>query len=123
MSWFEEREGFIGHMKYREMNPHSFEVKYDGLTQYGFHKFLNAKYSKLLPEYKILGIRNELKPKLLNILENIFELKVSKDYIILPEVEIKKENTEILLKFLEQLFVIGFAKEYIRGRLPELKLD
>ncbi|MDQ0156533.1 hypothetical protein [Robertmurraya andreesenii] len=96
---------------------------YDGLTQYGFHKFLNARYAKLLPEYKILGVGKELKPRILNILVDNFELKVSGDFIILPEVEIKKDSDKDLLNFIQQLFVVGLAKEFSRGRLSEMQLD
>lgn len=95
---------------------------YDGLTQYGFHKFLNAKYAKLLPEYKLLGIGKELKPRVLNLLEDTFGLNVSGDFIILSEVEIKKSSDEKLLNFIQQLFIVGLVKEFSRGRLPELQL-
>ncbi|SOC40261.1 hypothetical protein [Ureibacillus acetophenoni] len=95
---------------------------YEMLTQYGFHKFLNAKYAKLLPEYKLLGVKKELKPRILDLLEDTFGLKVSGDFIILPEVEIKKSSDEELLNFIQQLFVVGLVKEFSRGRLPELQL-
>jgi hypothetical protein len=96
------------------------KVNFDGLTQYGFHKFLNAKYANLLPDYKLLGVSKEIKPKILTVLENVFDLKVENDSIILPVVQIKDGNQEELLNLIKHLFIVGLVKESYRGRLPEL---
>ncbi|WP_277680297.1 hypothetical protein [Gracilibacillus dipsosauri] len=97
--------------------------KFDDLTQYGFHKFLNAKYEKLLPEYKILGVKKELRSKILYILQANFKLKVSGEYVILPEIKINKNNDKELLNFIKHLFVVGLVKEFTRGRLAELTIN
>ena len=106
-----------------EMKKQHSTTKFDGLTQYGFHKFLNAKYGKLISEYKILGVAKEIKPKILNKLESTFDLQVSNDFIMLPDVEIREGNDEVLLNFIQQLFTVGLVKEFYRDRLPELQID
>lgn len=95
-------------------------TRYEGLTQYGFHKFLNAKYKKLLPDHKLLGVKKEVKPAILSGLEKAFEFKITGDMIKLPSVEIHSDNDEPLTELIKKLILIGMVKEHCRGRFEEL---
>lgn len=95
---------------------------YDGITQYGFHKYLHAKDEKLLSEYKILGVRKNFKLKMFNILRKYFGTEVTDKYISMPVVKINEENDEQLISFIQHLFMVGIAKEIARDRLPEISL-
>jgi hypothetical protein len=97
-------------------------TNYNGINQYGFHKYLNAKFAKLIPEYKILGVPKEVKRDILKTLETVFGLTVKDQSILLELVNIHEGNDKELLEFSQQLIIIGLVKEVHRGRLPELEL-
>ncbi|WP_010281071.1 hypothetical protein [Bacillus timonensis] len=96
--------------------------KFNMLTQFGFHKFLNARYKRLLHEYKILGVSKDSKQQILHTLENVFRLQTTTDSVILPTVEIRENECTNLLPLIELLLIIGLVKEYFRGRLPEIHI-
>lgn len=106
-----------------ELKKQNSAKSYDGMTQYGFHKYLHAKYEKLLSEYKILGVSKTLKVKLFNILQEYFGIEVTDDSIIMPEVKLNEENDDQLLRFIQHLFMVGIAKEITKGRLTEISLN
>ncbi|MCL7749206.1 hypothetical protein [Halalkalibacter alkaliphilus] len=87
-------------------------------TQYGFHKFLNAKYTKLERDYQLLGLKKQLKESILFTLKESFNFDiVSNKYIILPEVELNTSSThEQLIKMVRDLLIIGLVKESYRSR-------
>ncbi|MBT2642888.1 hypothetical protein J7I80_11675 [Bacillus sp. ISL-41] len=95
---------------------------YNGINQYGFHKYLNAKYAKLMPEFKMLGVQKELKGEILKTLETVFGLTVKDQSILLKVVNIHEGTDDELLEFLLQLIIIGLVKEVYRCRLPEIQL-
>ena len=98
-------------------------TRFDMLTQFGFHKFLNSKYMKLLNDYKILGVSKDVKQQIIKTLENGFELKTTKDSVILPTIEIRDDESTNLHSLIEHLLIIGLVKESFRGRFPELHFD
>lgn len=104
------------------LKPNS-TTNYNGINQYGFHKFLNAKNAKLIPEFKILGVPKEVKRDILKTLETVFGLTAKDQSLLLKVVNIDESNDKELLEFLQQLIIIGLVKEVHRGRLPELDLS
>ncbi|MFI8687617.1 hypothetical protein [Rossellomorea sp. NPDC077527] len=114
-------DAFSRFLLFEIRKPNS-STQYNGLTQYGFHKYLNSKYKKMSTDYKLLGVKKENKSTILHLLQTTFELKVEGDNIELPLVEISNENEEQLLNLLKQLLIIGLTKEYTRKRINELSL-